>query len=135
MIVLQAAWLVVAGVQPVWAWFRSRCSGPRPRTFFGGEPDLVGYSIWAIFLRWDFLRLWALVSWALSIAPLLVLLERRSAFRLRCESFRLGKAFTSKLAEINLVMGIVKSGADRAGDGFSAAPLPFSDELGDGALH
>ncbi len=42
------------------------------------------------------------------IAPLLVLLENRSVLSALGQSLRLGKAFTGKLAEINLVMGIVK---------------------------
>jgi hypothetical protein len=35
--------------------------------------------MWAIFLSLGFFTLWALMSWALSIAPLLMLLEGRSA--------------------------------------------------------
>jgi hypothetical protein len=46
------------------------------------------------------------------------------------ESLRLGKGFTSKLAEINLVLGIVKLALMVWRWFFSAAPLPFSDELG-----
>jgi hypothetical protein len=41
----------------------------------------------------------------------------------------------SKLAEINLVMGIVKIALLVLAMVFSAAPLPFVDELGQGALH
>jgi hypothetical protein len=48
---------------------------------------------------------------------------------------RLGGAFSSKLAEINLVLGIVKLALLVVAMVFSAAPLPFSDELGPGALH
>jgi hypothetical protein len=51
------------------------------------------------------------------------------------QSLRLGKAFTGKLAEINLVMGIIKLALIVLAMVFSAAPLPFSDELGGGALH
>ncbi len=31
-----------------------------------GEPDLVGYSIWVIFLSLGFFTAWALANWALS---------------------------------------------------------------------
>jgi len=65
----------------------------------------------------------------------LALLENRSALSALCQSFRLGKAFSGKLAEINLVLGIVKLALFVVAMVFSAAPLPFSDELGPGALH
>ncbi len=100
-----------------------------------GDPDLVGFAAWTIFLTLAFFTAWALTSWALSIAPLLMLLENRSAFSALGQSLRLGKPFTSKLAETNLVMGIVKLMLIVLAMVFSAAPLPFSDELGSGALH
>ena len=98
-------------------------------------PDLVGYSVWAIFLSLGFFTAFALVSWPLSIAPFLVLLEKRSVFSALGQSFKLGRPFTSKLAEINLVMGIVKLSLMVLAMVFSAAPLPFAEELGAGALH
>jgi len=100
-----------------------------------GDPDLVGFAIWAIFLSLGFFTAWALLSWALEIAPLLLLLEGRSVLSSLGQSLRLGKAFTGKLAEINLVMGIIKLALIVLAMVFSAAPLPFSDELGGGALH
>ena len=51
-------------------------------------------------------------------------------FRRSAQSLRLGKPFTGKLVEINLVMGIVKLALIVLAMVFSAAPLPFSDELG-----
>ena len=45
------------------------------------------------------------------------------------------RAFTGKLVEVNLVMGIVKLALIVLAMVFSAAPLPFSDELGPDALH
>jgi hypothetical protein len=134
MIGLQAAWtallLVTAG-----CWFRAMRWAAATHISSAGEPDLVGYSMWAVFLTLGFFTAWALVSWALSVAPLLALLERRSAFSALGASLRLGKGFTSKLAEINLVMGIVKIALLVLAMVFSAAPLPFSDVLGAGALH
>jgi hypothetical protein len=47
----------------------------------------------------------------------------------------LGRAFTSKLMEVNLVMGIVKLALVVLAMVFSAAPLPFSDQLGPDAMH
>ena len=135
MIVLQAGWMVLTAAT-MWAWYSSLQWAAASHISAAGEPDLVGFFIWAIFLSLGFFTLFALVSWALSIAPLLLLLERRhsvlSALR---ESFRLGKPFTGKLAEINLVMGIVKLGLIVLAMVFSAAPLPFSDELTPGAMH
>jgi hypothetical protein len=100
-----------------------------------GEPDLVGYSIWAIFLSLGFFTAFALASWPFSIAPLLAGLENRSVLAALGQSLRLGKPFTGKLVEINLVLGIVKLALIVVAMVFSAAPLPFSDELGPSAMH
>ena len=64
-----------------------------------------------------------------------MLLEERSALSALGQSLRLGKAFTGKLVEINLVMGIVKLALIVLAMVLSAAPLPFSDQLGPDALH
>jgi hypothetical protein len=140
MIALQAAWMAMF-LLVVYGWFRSmewvaatHMSGTNIGQ--GGEPDLVGFSIWTIFLSLGFFTLWALVNWTVSVAPLIALLEDRgSALSALGQSLRLGKAFTGKLAEINLVMGIVKIALAVVAMVFSAAPLPFSDELGPGAMH
>jgi hypothetical protein len=91
--------------------------------------------MWVIFLSLGFYTAWALVSWPLAIAPLLMLLEKRSARSSLRESLRLSRSFTAKLVEINLVMGIVKLALIVLAMVLSAAPLPFSDQLGSGALH
>jgi hypothetical protein len=134
MILLQAAWLALLGAT-FWGWFRSVQWAAATHLAQGGEPDLVGFSIWIIFLSLFFFSAWALVSWVLSIAPLLMLLEGRSALSSLAQSLRLGKPFTGKLAEINLVMGIVKLALIVLAMVFSAAPLPFSDQLGTDAMH
>lgn len=118
-----------------WGWFRSVGWAAATHINSGGEPDLVGYAIWAIFLSLGFFSVWALVSWTLAVAPLLVLLEGCSAPAAVGRSLRLGKRFTSKLAEINMVMGIVKIALVVLAMVFSAAPLPFADALGTAALH
>ncbi len=133
MIVLQAAWLVLIAVT-CWGWFRAVAWAAATHITTAGEPDLVGYSIWVIFLSLGFFTAWALVSWTVSIAPLLMLLEERSALSSLGESLRLGRAFTARLAEINLVMGIVKLALIVLAMVLSAAPLPFSDQLGAGTL-
>jgi hypothetical protein len=134
MIALQAAWLVVLGVT-CWAWYRSIGWAAATHIGNGDEPDLVGYTMWAVFLTLGYFTLWALVSWAVTVAPMLVLLENRSAISALGQSLRLGKAFTSKLVEINLVMGIVKLALLVLAMVFSSVLIPFSDEVGAGALH
>jgi hypothetical protein len=134
LIALQSAWLALLALT-FWGWYVAIQWVAATHISISGEPDLVGYAIWTIFLSLGFFTAWALASWTLSVAPLLVLLENRSALSALDQSFRLGKPFTSKLAEINLVMGIVKISLIVLAMVFSAAPLPFSDELGAGAVH
>jgi hypothetical protein len=134
MIVLQSAWLALF-CATCGGWLRSMQWVAATHLAAAGEPDLVGYAIWLIFLSLGFFTAWALLSWPLSIAPLLALLEDRSALSALGQSFQLGKAFTGKLVEINLVMGIVKLALMVLAMVLSAAPLPFVDELGADALH
>jgi hypothetical protein len=133
-VVLQAAWLVLFAVT-WWGWFRSIEWAAATHITIAGEPDLVGFSCWAIFLSLGFFTTWALVSWPFAIAPLLVLLEDCTPAQAVARSLRLGKPFTSKLVETNLVMGIVKLALIVLAMVLSAAPLPFSDQLGPDALH
>lgn len=133
MMVLQAAWLAVFG-GICWGWFHT--VGWAAATHFKGvEPDLIGFSIWLIFLSLGFFTLWALIGWAVSVAPILMLLEECSAFSALRLAFKLGRPFTSELVEIGMVMGIVNLALIVVAMVLSAAPLPFSDELGGGALH
>jgi hypothetical protein len=133
MIALQAAWLAVLAAT-FWGWYRSLQWVAATHIAAGAEPDLIGYSIWAIFLSLGFFTLWALISWPVHIAPVLVLLENRSPAGAFVESFKLGRTFTGKLMEINLVMGIAKMALMVLAMVFAAAPLPFSDQLGTGSL-
>ena len=133
MIGLQAAWLALFAVT-CWGWFCAVAWVAATHITPAAEPDLVGYSMWVIFLSLGFYTVWALVSWPLAIAPLLMLAEERSALSSIDESLRLGRSFTAKLVEINLVMGIVKLALIVLAMVLSAAPLPFSDQLGSDAL-
>jgi hypothetical protein len=134
MVALQAAWLALLCVT-FWGWFSCMRWVAASHMNAGGEPDLIGFAIWAIVLSLAFFTMWALISWTLSITPLLFLLENRGVLSSLAESLRLGREFTGKLAEINLVMGIVKLALIVLAMVFSAAPLPFSDELGPQAMH
>jgi hypothetical protein len=134
MIALQAVWMAMF-LLVVYGWFRSMEWVAVTHMNAAGEPDLVGFSIWTIFLALGFFTLWALVNWTVAVAPLIALVEERSAISALAQSLRLGKPFSSKLVEINLVMGIVKMALAVVAMVFSAAPLPFSDELGPQAMH
>jgi hypothetical protein len=134
MMVTQGAWLGLFTLA-VWGWLRSMQWVVVTHIAVTGEPDLLGYFIWAIFLSLGFFTAFALSSWPLLIAPLLVQREKRSVASALRESLKLGIPFTSKLIEINLVLGIVKLALIVVAMVFSAAPLPFSDELGEGAMH
>jgi hypothetical protein len=133
MMALQAAWLAVFG-GVWWGWFRS-VSWAAATHFAGSEPDLIGFSIWLIFLSLAFFTVWALAGWIVSVAPVLMLLEHRSAGSALKEGLRLGRPFTAELVEIGMVMGIVNLALMVVAMVFSAAPLPFSDQLGGDALH
>jgi hypothetical protein len=131
---LQGCWLVLLiGIFVAWYFAIQWIAATHIKSVI--NPDLVGYSVWAIFVSLGLFVLWAVISWPFTIAPILALEERRSAFSALAESFRLGKSFTSELIEINLNLGIVKLMLIVLAMVFSAAPLPFAQQLGNGALH
>ena len=127
LIVLQAARVVaLLGSFGVWFWCMQRIAemtitGPLAR---GGEPNLVGYSSLAILTTLGLFTGWAVVSWALSVAPLLAMLKGLGVRGSLAAAMRLGP-LKGKLVEINLVMGIVKIALIVLGMVLSACPLPF----------
>jgi hypothetical protein len=90
----------------------------------GEEPNLVLYCAFAIVATLGMFTFWAVVSWALSVAPLLAMQGNLGAGESLAAAFRLGPV-RSKLVEINLVMGIVKIALIVLAIVFSACPLPF----------
>jgi hypothetical protein len=90
----------------------------------GGEPNLVAYFAMGIVLTLGLFTLWAVVSWVLSVAPLLAMLRGLGVRASLAAAFRLGP-LKGKLVEINLVMGIVKIALIVLAMVFSATPLPF----------
>jgi hypothetical protein len=94
----------------------------------GAEPNLVLYCALVICLSLGIFTLWALLSWIFSIAPLLALLENRGLLSALARSLSLG-ALTSKLVEVNLVMGIIKLALIVLAMVFSATPLPFASVM------
>ncbi len=127
LIVLQAVRVVaLLGSFIVWFWCVERVAevtvtGPMAT---GGEPNLVGYFALVIVATLGLFTLWAVVSWALSVAPLLAMLKGLGVRGSLAAAFRLGR-LKSKLVEINLVMGIVKIALIVLAMVFSATPLPF----------
>jgi len=134
MIALQAAWLAFFALT-CWGWLRSMQWVASTHITPNAEPDLIGFAVWVIFLSLGFFTAWALLSWALSVAPLVMLLENRSALSALGQSLRLGRPMTAKLVEINMVMGIVNLALLVLAMVLSAAPLPFGHQLGSEALH
>jgi hypothetical protein len=90
----------------------------------GQEPNLVLYFALAIAATLGMFTLWAVLSWALSVAPLLAMLRNLGARASLTAAFRLGPV-RSKLVEINLVMGIVRIMLIVLAMALSACPLPF----------
>jgi hypothetical protein len=127
LIVLQAVRVVaLLGSFVVWFWCMERVAeltvtGP---VAAGGEPNLVGYFSLVIVATLGLFTLWAVVSWALAIAPLLAMLRGLGVGGSLAAAFRLGP-LKGKLVEINLVMGIVKIALIVLAMVFSATPLPF----------
>nr|WP_257031022.1 hypothetical protein [Edaphobacter lichenicola] len=127
LIVLQAVRVVaLLGSFAVWFWCMERVAewtvtGP---IALGGEPNLVGYFSLVIVATLGLFTLWAVVSWALSVAPLVAMLRGLGVAGSLVAAFRLGP-LKSKLVEINLVMGIVKIALIVLAMVFSATPLPF----------
>jgi hypothetical protein len=127
LMVLQAARLVaLLGSFALWFWCMERVAewtvtGP---VAAGGEPNLVGYFSLVIVGTLGLFTLWAVVSWALSVAPLLAMLRGQGVKASLAAAFQLGP-LKSKLVEINLVMGIVKIALIVLAMVFSATPLPF----------
>lgn len=90
----------------------------------GREPNLLLYFAVAILLTLGLFTLWAVLSWALSLAPLIAMLDDVGAGKSLVRAFRPG-GLGMQLAEVNLVMGIVKIALMVLALVLSATPLPF----------
>jgi hypothetical protein len=137
-ILLQAIWMV-ALLACLYLWYSVVGWASATYITTGAQPNLVGYLCWLIFVSLAIYVLWAILSWTLSVAPVLLCLEGRhgasASFRALARSFRLGKVLSSKLMEVSLVLAIVKIMLIILDMVFSAAPLPFADQFGPDALH
>ena len=130
---LQAAQLLTIGlVLSFWWWLMGGIAADN--IYIDGEPNLTGYLISVVLLTLTTFVAWALISWPVMVAPVLVAMEGLSPWRALGQSVRLGKGFTSKLVEINLVMGIVRLALMVLAAVLSAAPLPFGEQIGNSSL-
>lgn len=127
LIVLHAVRVVALGGSFV-VWFmllqwagRVAIAGPIAA---GGEPSAVQYAALVIVGTLGLFTLWAVMSWALSVAPLVAMLRGVGPGAALAGAVRLG-AMRGKLVEINLVMGIVKIALIVLAMVASASPLPF----------
>jgi hypothetical protein len=100
----------------------------------GTEPNMVGFAAWLICLSLCTFVIWALWTWVLSIASVLVVMEGRSLPSALASSLHLGP-LTMKLVEVNLVLGIVKLALIVLAMVFSAVPLPFEAQMSGNALY
>lgn len=99
----------------------TQVAGPLER---GLEPNLVSYFALVIVGTLSVFAVWSILSWFLSIAPLLAMLRNLGVVQSLGAALRLGEV-KGKLIEINLVMGIVKIALLVLAMVFSATPVPF----------
>jgi hypothetical protein len=119
------------------AWFAMvRWAAGRTITHLppGAEPSLVAFAAWLICLSIGSFIVWALWSWILSIASVLVIVDNRSLPSALAGSVRQGP-LTMQLMEVNLVLGIVKLALIVLAMVFSAIPLPFETQMTGNALY
>jgi hypothetical protein len=116
----------LTGAIVAWLWvlrWSSIAAITRPE-LRGEEPNLVLYFAMIIIATLLVFVGWSAVSWVLSVAPLLAMLRRLSAWESLIAATKLGP-LRGKLIEINLVMGVVKIALVVLAMVFSATPLPF----------
>jgi hypothetical protein len=131
---LQFLW-IAAQTGFFYLWYRGIAWAAATHITTTVEPDLIGYLCWVIFISLGLFTAWAVVSWTIGFGPTLLIEESCSVTAAVRQSFSLGKPLSSKLAEINLVMGIVRIALIILAMVFCAAPIPFSDEFGQSALN
>lgn len=103
-------------------------------TLWSASQNIIGYFALVICISLAVFTLWALVSWVFSIAPLLLLLEKRGIASSLARSLRLGP-LTAKLIEINFIMGTIKLALMVLAMIWSAIPLPFEAQVQGNSLY
>jgi hypothetical protein len=128
---------IVALLLSVLAWFAMvRWAAERNITHLsaGAEPTMVAFAAWLICLSLGSFIVWALWSWVLSLASVLIVVDNRSLLSALADSVRQG-SLTMQLMEVNLVLGIVKLALIVLAMVFSAIPLPFEAQMSGRALY
>jgi hypothetical protein len=120
-----------------WAWSAMlRWAAARTITHLppGVEPSMVAFAAWLICLSLGSFIVWALWSWVLSLASVLIVVDNCSLLSALADSVRQGP-LTMQLMEVNLVLGIVKLALIVLAMVFSAIPLPFEAQMSGTALY
>jgi hypothetical protein len=120
-----------------WVWFavvRWAAAGNVTHVEPGAEANMVAFAAWLICVSLGSFIVWALWSWLLSIAGVLIVEEGCSLPAGLAASVRLGP-LTTQLIEINLVLGIAKLAIIVLAMVFSAIPLPFEAQMSGRALY
>jgi hypothetical protein len=120
-----------------WVWFSLlRWAAARTVTHLppGVEPSMVAFAAWLICLSLGSFIVWALWSWVLSIAGVLMVVDNRSLLSALAATVQQGP-LTMQLMEVNLVLGIVKLALIVLAMVFSAIPLPFEAQMSGSALY
>ena len=131
MMAVQTSWLALLALT-FSGWLRSMQWVAATHITASGEADLIGYSIWAIFLSLGFFTLWALVSWPLAVdadADAAGAALRGLSFRRKLAA---GKNVHQQADGNQPGDGHREAGVDRAGDGVfgGAAALQRSARAG-----
>ena len=118
--------VILCGV--LWVWFQcvawsSRFAILEPIRA-KDEPNLVLYCALVIVISLAMFTAWSLVNWVLQISPLIAMVRNLGVLASLKAALGLGRV-RGRLAEINLVLGIVKIALLVLAMVFSACPLPF----------
>ena len=117
------------GVGLVWVWWqglqRLGYVTITRQAHHGGDPMILQYTLGAIALSLGLFVLSGALSWVFTAAPILAMANGTAVFRSLWDAARASGA-RSGLAEINLVLSVVKIMLVVLSMAFSAFPLPFT---------
>jgi len=99
------------------------------------QPNLVLYFAVVIISVIGMFTAWAVLSWSVTVAPLLVAKRGAGAVAAMRGALRLDRGTSSRLIEVNLVLGIVKLMMLVLAMVFSSVPLPFESATTPEQLH
>lgn len=127
--------LALAGSVAVWGLLVNWAAGGTILHLpLGAEPRTVSFAAWLICLSLGSFIVWAVWSWVLSIAAVVLLFEDAGVLASLSAALRRG-AMIPRLIEVNLVLGIVKLALIVLAMVFSSIPLPFEAVMTGRALY